>query len=157
MKFRDAGPPLTDADLNRFEAEHGFKLPPKYREFLLFTNGGVPEFEYFEMKGNPNDTGDAVGFFDRMNVPDGGIDLAWAIREIPLYFKAGYFCIASSCFGSFICLDLNSPSREEVIYIDIADELDENGLKPTYLLAPDIWAFIAMLQREPPKNCGSPK
>jgi hypothetical protein len=42
LTFERAGPPLTAADLDGFEAAANFKLPSDYREFLLHTNGGVP-------------------------------------------------------------------------------------------------------------------
>jgi uncharacterized protein (TIGR02996 family) len=41
-QFAFVGPVLSEADVNRFEAEIGLSLIPDYRAFLLNMNGGIP-------------------------------------------------------------------------------------------------------------------
>lgn len=40
--LRRSGPPLTEAQIKRFEAQLGKPLPAEYRAFLLESNGGCP-------------------------------------------------------------------------------------------------------------------
>jgi uncharacterized protein (TIGR02996 family) len=51
IRFRDSGPALTSADLDRIERQLNVTLPTQYRAFLLNYNGGVPEPGQFLLEG----------------------------------------------------------------------------------------------------------
>lgn len=46
MEFTRVGPPLSEADIASFEQQIGGTLPDDYRDFLVTTNGGVPEVRF---------------------------------------------------------------------------------------------------------------
>ena len=43
---------VTENDINNFELKYCIKLPKEYKEFLLETNGGMTDSQYFEFKAN---------------------------------------------------------------------------------------------------------
>ncbi len=43
LRFRDAGPPLTRAEIEAAAKTLGYRFPPALVAFLLHTNGGVPD------------------------------------------------------------------------------------------------------------------
>jgi uncharacterized protein (TIGR02996 family) len=51
IHFRETGPALTSADLDRIERQLNVTLPMHYRAFLLNYNGGVPEPGHFLLEG----------------------------------------------------------------------------------------------------------
>jgi uncharacterized protein (TIGR02996 family) len=52
VRFRDTGPALTGADLDRIERQLGITIPMEYLAFLLNYNGGVPEPGQFLLEGD---------------------------------------------------------------------------------------------------------
>ncbi len=47
MLIEDANPPTNLAAIEVFERERKLVLPKSYKEFLLTTNGGVPDMPIF--------------------------------------------------------------------------------------------------------------
>jgi hypothetical protein len=48
-----SNPPTTPAAIEAFERDRGLVLPNPYKDFLLATNGGVPENPAFPVEGMP--------------------------------------------------------------------------------------------------------
>jgi len=45
FEFERAGKPIAENDIQAFEHRHQVTLPEDYRNFLLFSNGGMPSIE----------------------------------------------------------------------------------------------------------------
>jgi hypothetical protein len=63
VAIRNAGRPLSEADIASFEERIGHRLPEPYRRFLLKNNGGRPPMgvstiDIDQLPGSPTDVGD---------------------------------------------------------------------------------------------------
>lgn len=49
VSLTNSGPPVTAADLLRFESQFGIELPEEFRQFLLLQNGGEPQPQHLTL------------------------------------------------------------------------------------------------------------
>jgi cell wall assembly regulator SMI1 len=109
IAFQDQGKSLSEKSLAAFEARLGARLPIDYREFLLSTNGGVPEVELtftFVEDGKPSGT--VVSRFfalaeeSNLDTLDGKIETFIDSHRMPQWFLP----VARDAFGNQICISL---------------------------------------------------
>ena len=122
-KLADSEPPVTTADLDRFEQAHGLVIPAAYRAFLLKHNGGSPSPENFRVEMEPRSHtrrsqtrlfGTAVEFFLSLDADDVSIWAVWPyVTEGRL--QVGLFPIAY-CGGDLLCLSTREDTRDQVFY-----------------------------------------
>lgn len=102
VEFAD-GKPLTQQEIQAFEAHFGYALPADYREFLLQTNGGFPDPSSFVFGNGLRAT---VREFEPLPTPE-----TWAAKKVFFDFTPrGCLTIARSTRGilSFV-IDPASP------------------------------------------------
>jgi cell wall assembly regulator SMI1 len=149
-KMTEGSPPTTRQAIEDFESDRRITLPALYREFLLATNGGVPEKPAFPIEGMArNPIGIIQVFF--------GIGARWPTTELSyaydLYtggFPDGIVPIADNGEGSYVCLDLRK-GRERVAFWDkrhfwATGEWRESDL---YQVANSFAEFLASLRPNP--------
>lgn len=70
VKITDSFSPITEAELQQFEAEIGYRLPDEYRRFLLKYNGGKPDPKTFNVNIDGFQTFTSVTRFAGLTKPD---------------------------------------------------------------------------------------
>ncbi|MFT2721977.1 SMI1/KNR4 family protein [Deinococcus sp. A31D244] len=154
LKITDSEPPVTAADLDRFEQAHGLGIPAAYRAFLLKHNGGSPSPENFRVAMEPrlhtrrSQTrlfGTAVEFFLSLNAENVSIRVQWPyVTEGRL--QVGLFPIAY-CGGDLLCLSTREDTRDQVFYwfSDEEDGVRADGDRNLYVVAPTFEDFLEQL------------
>lgn len=137
----DCGAPLTDEAVARAETTLGVSLPSRYRGFLLRENGGIPDRRFMRIVGHRDGT-DLFQFFLSVDHREPFRDLVETNRSLPCYRGRGLLCIGATASASVLCLDLRYHHPDTLFYIDVADPLDEHGLKPLYFVAADVSEFL---------------
>lgn len=106
MKMAKPNPPTTEAAIARFERERGISLPASYRDFLLATNGGVPEDTAFPVDGMSNTTTWTLQTFCGIGVAEPTDELAYSNDLYAGGIPPGIVLIAIDDGASFVVLDL---------------------------------------------------
>ena len=149
----------TDEQLRVFEARHGISLPMQYRQFLLNTNGGVPNNKYSESPDRrkaPFTKAALINSF--LGFDSGGhYDLdSWICAyagRLPEYFIP----IAGDQGGNVVCLATAGKFEGQVFFWDHEDEYNvgfpEEGdasdyYDNVYLLGTGFNEFFEKLQDE---------
>lgn len=154
LKLTDSEPPVTAADLDRFERQHDLVIPAAYRAFLLKHNGGYPSPENFrvEMPPRPHTRRShtdwfetAVEFFLSLDAESVSIRVQWPyVTEGRL--QGGMFPIAY-CGGDLVCLSTREDTRDQVFYWFSDEEYDAqaDGDRNLYVVAPTFEDFLDQL------------
>lgn len=139
-------------EITAFEESLGIKLPPKYRQFLLETNGGEPEPNCFDI---PSFSGkySIVDFFHGLNVSTSFGNLHDEITRGREYLPSQFLPIGMDPGGNVICAGLEIPYLDKLYFWDHEDSLDSRGLPKLdmsnmYWLADDIYDFLDKLWPE---------
>lgn len=144
MKITNTGPRITDSDIQEIERLLQLQLPADYRSFLKSTNGG---FVRYGMRINKHCDGtDILSRLLGYKHKDASCDIMRHIEDIPAYFKNRILVIGSTTSASLICYDYRAVGVPPLVYIDIADPLDDFGMKRTYPLAATFTEFLASLE-----------
>lgn len=154
LKLADSAPPVTAADLARFEQAHGLVIPAAYRAFLLKHNGGSPSPENFRvaMEIRPHTRrsqtrlfGTAVEFFLSLDADEVSIRAVWPyVTEGRM--QVGLFPTAD-CGGDLLCLSTRGDTRDQVFYWFSDEEYDARaeGDRNLYFVAPTLEDFLERL------------
>lgn len=140
--FSDQGPRLTTELVRALEAKIGRTLPKNYLQFLYSHNGGVPSRRGFIIPEVGDE--DLLDFFLGVGHPNSTMDMLRYVDSLPNYVRGGLLPIGCTAGASFIAIDLCR--GESVVYLDIADPMDENDQKDGHRLASDIWEFCRQLR-----------
>ena len=135
MKFKmtDKGPKLDEKKVTAFESRHGFTLPDQYRQFLLWTNGGIPSPDVsFTFVEDGKATDSVIDQFYMLKKNDDDMNLDEAIE---MFVEAGrmpahFLPFASDQFGNQLCLSL-APSDLGVVYFWNHEKEPEDGSQAT--------------------------
>ena len=117
LKVIDGNPPTTAAAIEDFERERGLVLPSRYKEFLLASNGGVPETPAFPVAGIANYSVGVVQVFFGVGAQKPMPDLAEIYDFYAKGIPRGIVPIADNGGGDYACLDLRN-SQERVAFWD---------------------------------------
>jgi SMI1 / KNR4 family (SUKH-1) len=139
--------PTTLESIARFEKNKRIKFPQSYRDFLVATNGGIPDTKYYPIEGMQfNPTGGIQLFF--------GLDKKiqqYSLEETyDLYvggFPHGIVPIADDGGGNYVCLDLRN-SADRVAYWDKRHFWGTGEWRETdlYHVADNFTAFVKELK-----------
>jgi hypothetical protein len=99
-------PPTTRAAIAKFEKDREITLPASYRDFLLETNGGVPEDTAFPIDGMSNTTIWTLQTFCGNGVAEPTDELAYSNDLYVGGIPQGIVLIAIDDGASFVALDL---------------------------------------------------
>ena len=132
MKFKltDKGPKLDEKKIAAFETRLGFALPTPYREFLLRSNGGIPNpdvsFPFIE-DGEPTESVIDTFYMLKKNDDDMNLDEA-----LEMFVEAGrmpqhFLPVASDQFGNQLCLSLASNDLGVVYFWNQEREPDDGS------------------------------
>ena len=150
LHMTEANPPTTLATIEDFERERGLVLPGGYKQFLLTTNGGVPEKPAFPVVGHPNYSINVIRIFLGIGVRWPTTELAYAYDLYAGGIPANVIPIASDDLGSYVCLDLRD-GKDRVAFWDHrhfwgTGEWRESDL---YHVADSFAEFLASLRPNP--------
>jgi hypothetical protein len=106
MKMAKRNPPTTESAIAKFEQDRGINLPAGYRDFLLETNGGVPEDTAFPVDGMSNTAIWTLQTFAGIGVAEPTDELAYSNDLYAAGIPNGIVLIAIDDGGSFVALDL---------------------------------------------------
>ena len=116
-ELKDANPRTTLAAIEAFERARDLVLPASYKNFLLASNGGVPEAPIFPIRGMElNPVGDVQEFFGI----DAEVDTSDLARNYDFYsgrVSAEIVPIACNSMADYVCLDLRD-DQERVVFWD---------------------------------------
>jgi hypothetical protein len=148
IRLVDPGPPLTPERLTALEAETGVQLPAIYRRFLLRTNGGRPDPNWFRVSNWPG-RASQVQWFLRVDDPHTkGLDF-W-IAELRDRLGEKWAPIAVDEGGNFLVVGMVGADADRVYYWDSSPDwgLDEST-GTMFAVAADVDAFLELLGQEP--------
>jgi hypothetical protein len=135
---------LTLDDINKFELQFNLVLPPKYKKFLLESNGGAPEPNVFET-GEPGIScvnglfGIYTGGYEDVGVRMGVFD-----GRLP----NGFIPVGDDPSGNLICLGITHRYYEKIYFWDHEEEPDEPDMSNMHFLADNIYDFLDNLYDE---------
>lgn len=116
-KIVDGNPPTTLHAIEKFERDRGLSLPSLYKNFLLVTNGGVPETPAFPIEGMALNPIGIIQVFLGIGVRWPTTELSYAYDLYAGGFPDGIVPIASNGTGDYVCLDLRN-DRDRVAFWD---------------------------------------
>jgi hypothetical protein len=146
VAIRNAGRPLSEADIASFEERIGHRLPEPYRRFLLKNNGGRPPMgvstiDIDQLPGSPTDVGDFFGISD----PPVSCDIEWNIHALENRISSHLLPIADDSGGNIFCISLSQPDFGAVVYCDF-DPTWHLGGAVYYSVAPDFDNFLERIR-----------
>lgn len=108
-------PATTLGAIEEFERSRNLILPPLYKKFLLFSNGGRPEAPLFPIRNMPLNPDGVIQLFYGIDPSDENYDL---VRHYDFFYERGIpksvIFIATTGTAEKIALDLRL-SKEEVV------------------------------------------
>jgi SMI1 / KNR4 family (SUKH-1)/A nuclease of the HNH/ENDO VII superfamily with conserved WHH len=133
-------PPAPLKQIHRFEELLGRPFPASYREFLLRGNGGQPRVQGFRGE-NGNDEIVDYFFSTTPRVEEG---IATCLAEYGERLPEGMLPIAGDVFGNLICLGIEEPVADQVLFWDHELEPEPGEAKDSNItrLAPTFDTFL---------------
>lgn len=143
----------TPEEIAILESSRKMKLPGPYKKFLLETNGGEPEPNYFDIPDLPGQ-GSLVDYFNGLGVSTPYGNLETALDTYRDRLPDGFIAIGADPGGNVLCLGIKMPHLGKLYYWDHHDELDKRGrskkdMSNMYWLADDIYEFLDNLREMP--------
>jgi cell wall assembly regulator SMI1 len=149
VDFSKRGPSITEAAIDRFQADLGCQLPADYREFLLSHNGGRPEFHVIRTQ----DVGDLgvqlfYGLWDNENY-----DIVLANQVMRGRWPRRFIAIAIDDFGNQFCLSLGEPDYGRVYFWNHEEEAEEDEEPTEFNLYPiadsfaEFWELVEAIDK----------
>lgn len=136
-------------EITQFEVRWGILLPPDYKQFLLHSNGGMPQPENFAIPGFHGLGSSLTSFYGIHNGPEHN-RLDWACEVHKDRVPADLIPIAYDAFGNVVCTGWKGPRQGKIYFWDHEDELDENGdfvqdYRNVFLVANSLQEFLDSL------------
>ncbi len=126
MELSDCGPAITDEQIAGFEAQLKVRLPTQYRQFLLETNGGVPNHPTIVwLHPSGQESGTTLATFFSLG---GKEDLRLAWQNCRLVIPDDWLAIAEDIAGNLLCLQVAGQNHGSVFFWDhelSSDELED--------------------------------
>jgi len=131
--------------LQEFEMKIGHQLPTAYRNFLLETNGGIPENSIFEV---PDYTSSSILFFGLgVDIPSN--DLRYAVRVFADAISDGFLPIGRDPGGNLVLMDVKGGKENKIVFWNHGSNDGELGGKfAEMFIASTFSDFIDSLQPE---------
>lgn len=142
------GRPVTDEDINAFEAEEGVKLPEDYRAFLKKWNGGRPVPDAFVI---PDRRGGSL--FDvlfRLGSEKKVSDLREQAHQWHKRLPVSLMPIGADAGGSIIALGVHGEHYGKVYFFDLFDP--QETMAGITEIAPTFQAFLDGIHEYKPKG-----
>lgn len=140
VEFVNTGSQISQGDISEFENKYEVSLPQEYKDFLLQTNGGRPEPDFFPF----SDDGFVVTWF--YNLKNGKhlleltLELLWIAEQI---VPRTLIPIARDQGGDLVCISLNEEEYGKIYMWFGSTDSD-----PVFL-AESFTEFIDALVEEP--------
>ena len=99
-------PPTTAVAIEDFERDRGLVLPRRYKDFLLATNGGIPETPAFPVEGMASTQVWVIQAFFGIGVREPTNELAYGYDLYAGGIPQEIVPIAADGMGNYVCLDL---------------------------------------------------
>jgi hypothetical protein len=151
ISMESHGPPITEADVFRFEEKLGCRLPDDYREFLLAFNGGQTSLKQVVFSIGTDET--ILNSFYGLGDPTGDIEEGQYDQTDGFGFPPELLVIGYDDGGSSVCLVIHGDRRGEVWFYDTLDPHEPKRMLAWYdrkrdfkKLASSFTAFIQMLR-----------
>ena len=116
-KIIDGNPPATQQGIEHFERGCGLVLPDVYKEFLLATNGGVPETPAFPVQGMADYSVGVMQVFFGIGARSPMPDLIEIYDFYADRIPHGIVPIADDGGGGYVCFDLRN-GKHRVVFWD---------------------------------------
>jgi cell wall assembly regulator SMI1 len=140
MKIALPYPAVSEARLDRLQAQLGAALPAAYRRFLLRTNGGRAGDAAFDV---PRFGRTLVNDFLGVDAGDHA-DLMAMRQRLDHFLPPALLAVADDPAGNLVCIGLAGEMAQRVLFCCLEEPI-ERGLYP---LADDFDGFLARLQTE---------
>ncbi len=138
------------SEIKNLERQLGRQLPSDYENFLLSTNGGVPEPNRFEVP--QFDTGSGVTWFFGLLGEPKYRDLAYEQKVLGQRLPNGMIAVADAAGGNRICLSIRNRDFGCVYFWDHELESELNVESPLAQLATTFDEFLSILQPFDPES-----
>ncbi|MFY2561720.1 SMI1/KNR4 family protein [Corallococcus terminator] len=145
VRTTEGGPSRSDEEVQLFEAQHGIKLPRQFRDFLLVTNGRMPERDLFQIDGFQENPHGRIHVFFGLNDPVESCNLDWNLRVFEGRIPGWLLPIATTEGSDKICLATSGGDEGGIYYWDAHAP---SGTNSAYLLADDFGTFVSSLQSD---------
>lgn len=144
LNTTEAGPTISETDIQRFEQRHSMILPSDYKRFLLLKNGGRPERDLFFVPESKMNLIARVHFFFSINDPVKGNDLDWILDTVASKIQKGVLPIAKTEGPDKICLEVTGDYPGRILFWDVHILKGEN----VYPVAKSFTEFVEGLFRD---------
>ena len=144
-EFRTTGPQVHECDVVALESRLNAPLPPSYRNFVIETNGGVPEGRYV---AEPSDIGlEVKGFFslDGSGTELEDLSLTRALSTWAGRYPQGFLPIALCEGSNLLLLSLQGENTGAIVYWDHDAEAEDDEPARTDNLTPVANSFTSLL------------
>ena len=143
--------PIDNEAIEKFEKILGSSLPPDYREFLLSSNGGVPEKPVFRyLESGPYGESMVRHFFGLTEKTDKSLSYKHEIYVSAKRMLGNMLPIACDPGGNIIVISVSGDDKGSIYFWD--HEQEGAGASPSYenlsLVSKSFSSFIDALEEE---------
>lgn len=148
FEMLEAGPPLTEIQIDRLERHLGMSLPKNYRSFLLRYNGGRPDPAFVPIRDFDRSPFGAIHFFFGVSRTVQSNNLDWNLRTYRGRMPSELLPIAGDELGNGICLAVAGTNAGCVYFWDHDDEHSPPTYGNLYLIASSFEEFLDSIYLE---------
>ena len=143
VQIHDAGPALTEADLDSVERRLGRTLPNEYRAFLREHNGGTPWPDAFNYGVEAGQGGPEAYLWFFLSAKQ----LVNTHQRLSGHIPAWLFPVARTTYGDLVCITLDSAHGGAIYLLECEDSSDDNAVRygDWHRVAPNLARFLAAL------------
>jgi hypothetical protein len=144
FEMSDVGPLLTEKQIDRTERELDVKLPEDYRSFLLHTNGGKPQRDFFPIESHKTlQTGRLVSLFG-LGRPIKQSNIDWNYKNLIGQLPNYHFPIGITPEEDMVTLSLGRLDAGRIYYW-VRAEYNVSGDNEAYFIANNFSKFVDKL------------
>lgn len=144
LEWKRLLPPLSHAHIEEWERTHGISLPPRYRIFLLSTNGGQPSSDVgFDILDGKHKV--MLGALYGISAQESSLSLQSAYEDLKDELPKGFLPIGEDPGGNQLLLATEGHEKDAIYFLDrvgILAKQEGNGL---FRIADDISRFVESL------------
>ena len=137
----------SEEAMDVFERDSGAKIPPDYRKFLAFQNGGSPTKRNFSFGAKPYHDS-VLRFFLGVDCPF-EFDLKFALEQYAARIPPATFPIAIDEFDNLVLISRQG-STNQILFWD--HEKEPKGGTPSYVAA-NLKEFLELLEEDEVEEC----